>query len=44
MKHIYDAVIIGGGASGLMCAVAAKQKNSKLKIAVIEKNDRVGKK
>ena len=44
VKHIYDAVIIGGGASGLMCAVAAKQKNSKLKIAVIEKNDRVGKK
>lgn len=40
----FDAVIIGGGASGLMCAVAAKLKNSKLNIAIIEKNDRVGKK
>ena len=44
MKMQFDAVIIGGGASGLMCAVAAKLKNSKLNIAIIEKNDRVGKK
>ena len=44
MKMKFDAVIIGGGASGLMCAVAAKLKNSKLNIAIIEKNDRVGKK
>ncbi|MEE1218925.1 MAG: aminoacetone oxidase family FAD-binding enzyme [Ruminococcus sp.] len=40
----YDAIIIGGGASGLMCAIAAKQKNNKIKIAIIEKNDRIGKK
>ena len=33
MKMQFDAVIIGGGASGLMCAVAAKLKNSKLNIA-----------
>ena len=44
MKMQFDAVIIGGGASGLMCAVAAKLKNKKLNIAIIEKNDRVGKK
>lgn len=44
MKRFFDAVIIGGGASGLMCAVAAKKNNKNLKIAVIEKNDRVGKK
>ena len=44
MKMQFDAVIIGGGASGLMCAVAAKLKNQKLNIAIIEKNDRVGKK
>lgn len=40
----YDAVIIGGGASGLMCAISAKQKNKNISVAIIEKNDRVGKK
>lgn len=40
----FDAIIIGGGAAGLMCAISAKQKNSNIKIAIIEKNDRVGKK
>ncbi len=43
-KMNYDAVIIGGGASGLMCAISAKQKNHNLRVAIIEKNDRVGKK
>lgn len=40
----FDVVIIGGGASGLMCAIAAKQKNKNISVAIIEKNDRVGKK
>lgn len=40
----FDAVIIGGGASGLMCAIAAKQKNNNISVAIIEKNERVGKK
>lgn len=40
----FDAVIIGGGASGLMCAISAKQKNNNISVAIIEKNDRVGKK
>lgn len=40
----YNALIVGAGAAGLMCAISAKQKNPKLKIAIIEKNDRVGKK
>lgn len=44
MKYTFDAVIIGGGASGLMCAIAAKRKKPDIKIAIIEKNDRVGKK
>lgn len=44
IKKEYYAVIVGGGASGIMCAIAAKSKNRNLKIAVIEKNDRVGKK
>ena len=44
MNYKFDAVILGGGASGLMCAIAKKNKNQHLKIAVLEKNDRVGKK
>ena len=44
MKYNFDAVIIGGGASGLICAVSAKKNNPGLKVAVVEKNDRVGKK
>lgn len=40
----FDAVIIGGGAAGLMCAIAAKKKNKSISVAIIEKNDRVGKK
>lgn len=40
----FDTVIIGGGASGLMCAVSAKTNNPDLSVAVIEKNARVGKK
>ncbi|MBQ1452782.1 MAG: aminoacetone oxidase family FAD-binding enzyme [Ruminococcus sp.] len=44
MKQHYDAIIIGGGASGLMCAIAAKRKNPRMSVAIIEKNDRVGKK
>lgn len=40
----FDAIIIGGGASGLMCAISAKMKNKDISVAIIEKNDRVGKK
>lgn len=41
---VYDAVIIGAGASGMMAAITAAQLNPALKIALIEKNSRVGKK
>ena len=44
MNRSYDAIIIGGGASGLLCAIAAKRKKPGLRLAVLEKNDRVGKK
>lgn len=45
---IYDIAVVGGGASGLMAAVAAaaecKRLGKNAKIAVFEKNERVGKK
>lgn len=36
--------IVGGGASGLCCAVALKQKRSDIDITIFELRDRVGKK
>ena len=40
----YDVAIIGGGAAGLFCAIQIKRSNSQLKVAVVESQDRVGKK
>lgn len=40
---VYTA-IVGGGASGLMCACVASKRHPDKKIAVIEKDNRVGKK
>jgi len=37
---IYDAVIVGGGACGLMCAVQAGYLGKK--VLVLEKNDKAG--
>ena len=37
----FDVAIIGGGASGVMAALAAKQTNAALSVAVLEKNPRV---
>jgi len=42
VTHSYDAVIIGGGAAGLMCAITAGQRGRR--VAVIERADRIGKK
>ena len=47
MKNNYKAVIIGGGASGLLCAVELlRGKNALLgqDVLILERNDRVGKK
>ncbi len=39
---LYDLIIIGGGASGLMAAITASLKLSK--VLIVEKNPRIGKK
>jgi len=40
--HSFDAVILGGGAAGLMCAIEAGQRGRR--VAVLERGDRPGKK
>lgn len=40
----FDVAIIGGGASGLACAVRLVRKSTNIKIALIDAGDRVGKK
>ncbi|MCH8326000.1 MAG: NAD(P)/FAD-dependent oxidoreductase [Bacteroidetes bacterium] len=42
IKNNYDAIIIGGGAAGLMCAATAGKRGRK--VLVIEHNEKVGKK
>ena len=39
----YDTVILGGGASGMMCALRLAERGCK-KILILERNDRLGKK
>lgn len=43
MKN-FNAAIIGGGASGMACAITLKKLNPKLSTIIIERNDRLGKK
>src|SRR5271167_123930 len=40
--HSYDAIVLGGGAAGLMCAITAGQRGRR--VAVLEHADRIGKK
>ena len=40
--HSFDALILGGGAAGLMCAIEAGKRG--LRVAVLERADRLGKK
>ena len=42
MTYSYDAVVLGGGAAGLMCAIIAGQRGRR--VAVLEHADRIGKK
>ena len=40
-KHsVYDVIVIGGGASGLMCAISAGYRG--LRVLILEKNAKVG--
>ena len=42
MTHSFDALILGGGAAGLMCAIEAGKRGRR--VAVVERADRLGKK
>jgi predicted Rossmann fold flavoprotein len=42
MTHSFDALILGGGAAGLMCAIEAGKRGRR--VAVLEHSDRLGKK
>jgi hypothetical protein len=42
VTHSFDALIVGGGAAGLMCAIAAGKRGRR--VAVLEHADRLGKK
>lgn len=39
--HMYDLVVIGGGAAGFFGAIQAAEKNKKLSIAILEKTSKV---
>lgn len=39
---VYDVIVVGGGASGMMAAIAAKKKG--VNVLILERNPRVGKK
>ena len=42
MIHTFDALILGGGAAGLMCAIEAGRRNRR--VAILDHADRLGKK
>ncbi len=44
MKQVFDIVIVGGGAAGLVAGIEVKTQNPNLKVALLEQEDRVGKK
>jgi predicted Rossmann fold flavoprotein len=42
LSHNFDALVLGGGAAGLMCAIEAGKRGRR--VAVLEHSDRIGKK
>ena len=41
MKHDYDLIIVGGGAAGFFGAINAAESNPTLRIAILEKTQKV---
>jgi hypothetical protein len=41
MKQEYDALVIGGGASGMAAAITLKRMRPSRDVAVLEKNDKI---
>lgn len=39
-----DIIIIGGGASGMMCAIKAKENNPEKSVIILEKQNKIGRK
>ena len=44
MKESFDILIVGAGASGLAAAISAKRTLPRLRVAMLERLPRVGKK
>ena len=44
MNHRYEVVIIGGGAAGMAAAIELKMLEPGISVAIIEKNDSLGRK
>ncbi len=42
MRHDFDVIVLGGGATGLMCAIEAGKRGRR--VAVLEHAERIGKK
>ncbi|MHB1348036.1 MAG: BaiN/RdsA family NAD(P)/FAD-dependent oxidoreductase [Candidatus Humimicrobiaceae bacterium] len=43
-NSIYDIAVIGGGPAGIMAAISAKRQQEYIKLVIIEKNNKLGKK